>query len=50
MVALPAESVSALDGINQDLKNGLPYTSLLNPKVNVPIWVIPVKRSGERIH
>ena len=50
MVALPAESVSALDGINQDLKNGLPYTSLLNPKVNVPIWEIPVKRSGERIH
>jgi len=50
MVALPADSVSALDGINQDLKNGLPYTTLLNPKVNVPIWVIPVKRSGERIH
>ena len=50
MVALPAESVSALDGINQDLKNGLPYTTLLNPKVNVPIWVIPVKRSGEQIH
>jgi hypothetical protein len=49
MVALPAESVSALDRINQDLKNGLPYTSLLNPKVNVPIWVIPV-RSGDRIH
>jgi hypothetical protein len=50
MVALPAGSVTALDGINQDLKNGLPYTTLLNPKVNVPIWVIPVKRSGERIH
>jgi len=50
MVALPAESVSALDGINQDLKNGLPYTSLLNPTVNVPIWVIPVKRSGDRIN
>jgi len=50
MVALPAESVSALDGINQDLKKGLPYTTRLNPKVNVPIWVIPVKRSGERIH
>jgi hypothetical protein len=45
MVALPAESVlSALDGINQDLKNGLPYISLLNPKVSVPIC------SGERIH
>ena len=49
MVALPAESVSALDGINQDLKNGLPYTTLLNPKVNIPIWVIPVKRSFKRI-
>jgi hypothetical protein len=50
MVALPTDSVSALDGINQDLKNGLPYTSLLNPKVNVPIWVIPVKRAGDRIY
>ena len=32
MVALPADSVSALDGINQDLKNGLPYTTLLTQK------------------
>jgi hypothetical protein len=50
MVALPDSAKDALRGINQDLSNNLPYTSLLSSSnVATPLWVIPVAKSGDRI-
>ena len=40
----------ALRGINQDLANNLPYTSLLSSaNVATPIWIVPVAKGGNRI-
>src|SRR5262245_60312611 len=37
-------------GINQDLSNNQPYTTLYSsPDVATPLWVIPVARGGDRI-
>jgi hypothetical protein len=49
MVVLPDKDVAALRGINQDLTTNTPYTTILNAKVDLPIWVIPVAKGGERI-
>src|SRR5262249_53958491 len=50
MVALPDSAKDALRGINQDLSNNQPYTSLLrSADVATPIWVIPVANGGDRI-
>jgi hypothetical protein len=38
-----------LRDINQDLTTNTPYTTILNKEAGLPIWVIPVARSGERI-
>ena len=48
MVALPDSAKDALRGINQDLSNNQPYTSLLSfADVATPIWVIPVAKGGD---
>jgi hypothetical protein len=45
MVVLPDSAKDALRGINQDLSNNQPYTSLLSSAdVGTPIWVIPVAK------
>ena len=50
MVVLPDSAKDALRGINQDLSNNQPYTSLLSSAdVATPIWVIPVAKGGHRI-
>ena len=50
MVVLPDSAKTALRGINQDLSNNQPYTSLLSSAdVATPIWVIPVAKGGDRI-
>ena len=50
MVVLPDSAKDALRGINQDLSNNQPYTSLLSSAdVATPIWVIPVAKGGNRI-
>jgi hypothetical protein len=50
MVVLPDSAKDALRGINQDLANNQPYTSLLSSaNVATPIWVIPVAKGGDRI-
>ena len=50
MVVLPDSAKDALRGINQDLSNNLPYTSLLSSaNVATPLWVIPVANCGDRI-
>src|SRR6516164_664888 len=50
MVVLPDSAKDALRGINQDLSNNLPYTSLLSSAdVATPLWVIPVAKGGDRI-
>ena len=50
MVVLPDSAKDALRGINQDLSNNLPYTSLLSSAdVTTPLWVIPVAKGGDRI-
>ena len=50
MVVLPDSAKDALRGINQDLSNNQPYTSLLSSAdVATPIWVIPVAKGGDRI-
>jgi hypothetical protein len=50
MVVLPDSAKDALRGINQDLSNNLPYTSLLScSNAATPLWVIPVAKSGDRI-
>ena len=46
-VVLPDKDVVALRGINQDLTRNTPYTTILNSKVGLPIWVIPVAKGGE---
>jgi hypothetical protein len=50
MIVLPDTAKDALRGINQDLSNNLPYTSLLSSAdVATPIWIIPVAKGGSRI-
>jgi hypothetical protein len=50
MIVLPDSAVGALRGINQDLSNNQPYTSLLSSAdTATPIWVIPVAKDGDRI-
>jgi hypothetical protein len=50
MIVLPDSAKDALRGINQDLSNNQPYTSLLSSAdVATPIWVIPVAKGGDRI-
>ena len=41
MIVLPDSAKDALQGINQDLSNNLPYVSLLSSSADAtPIWVI----------
>jgi hypothetical protein len=50
MVVLPDSAKDALRGINQDLSNDQPYTTLLSSAdVATPLWVIPVAKGGNRI-
>src|ERR1700741_3524411 len=50
MIVLPDSAKDALRGINQDLSNNKPYTSLLSSAdVATPIWIIPVAKGGNRI-
>jgi len=50
MVVLPDSAKDALRGINQDLSNDQPYTSLLgSADLATPIWVIPVAKGGDMI-
>lgn len=50
MVVLPdSAEKSALRDINQDLTTNMPYTTILNQETGLPLWIIPVARSGERI-
>ena len=49
MVVLPDSAKDALRGINQDLSNNQPYTSLLSSADVTPLWVIPVAKGGDRI-
>jgi hypothetical protein len=50
MLVLPDSAKDALRGINQDLSNNLPYTTLLSSAEGAtPIWVIPVAKGGDRI-
>ena len=50
MVVLPDSAKDALRGINQDLSNNQPYTSLLSSaELTTPLWVIPVAKGGDRI-
>jgi len=49
MIVLPDSDTAALKGINQDMSNNMPYTTVLNPNSPLPIWVIPVAKGGERI-
>jgi hypothetical protein len=50
MIVLPDSAKDALRGINKDLSNDEPYTSLLSSAdVATPIWVIPVAKGGSRI-
>lgn len=50
MIVLPDSDEPALQNINQDMSNDLPYTSLLSAAPgSTPIWVIPVAKSGARL-
>jgi hypothetical protein len=50
MLVLPDSAKDALRGINQDMSNNQPYTSLLSSAdVATPVWVIPVAKGGDRI-
>jgi hypothetical protein len=50
MVVLPDSAKDALQGINQDLSNNQPYTTLLSSAhVATPLWVVPVAKGGDRI-
>jgi hypothetical protein len=50
MVVLPDSAKDALRGINQDLSNDQPYTTLLSSAdVATRLWVIPVAKGGNRI-
>ena len=50
MVVLPDSAKDALRGINQDISNNQPYTTLLSSAdVATPLWVIPVAKGGNRL-
>jgi hypothetical protein len=50
MIVLPDSAKGALRGINQDLSNDLPYTTLLSSAaIATPVWVVPVAKGGNRI-
>lgn len=50
MVVLPDVAKDALRGINQDLSNNQPYTTLYGPAdIATPMWVIPIAKGGDRI-
>jgi hypothetical protein len=50
MVVLPDSAKNALRGINQDISNNQPYTTLLSSAdVATPLWVVPVAKGGNRI-
>jgi hypothetical protein len=50
MVVLPDAAKDALRGINQDLHNNRPYTTLYGPAdIATPLWVIPIAKGGDRI-
>ena len=50
MVVLPDSAKDALRGINQDITNNQPYTTVLSTAdVATPIWIIPVAKRGYRI-
>ena len=50
MVVIPDSARDALRGINQDISNNQPYTTLLNSAdVATPLWVIPFATGGNRI-
>jgi hypothetical protein len=50
LVVLPDSAKDALRGINQDLSNNQPYTTLLSSAhAATPLWVISVAKSGGRI-
>jgi hypothetical protein len=51
MVVLPDSAKDALRGINQDLSNNQPYTTLLSSAdVATPLWVVPIAKGGDRIN
>jgi hypothetical protein len=50
MIVLPDNDGPALQNINQNLSNNLPYTSVLSPAPgSTPILIIPVAKNGERL-
>ena len=50
MVVLPDAAKDALRGINQDLSNNQPYTTLYgSANVATPLWVIPIAKGSDRI-
>jgi hypothetical protein len=50
MVVLPDSAKDALRGINQDMSNNQPYTTLLSSAEGAtPLWIIPVAKGGTRI-
>ena len=51
MVVVPDSAKDALGGINQDLSNNQPYTTLLSSAdPATPLWVIPIAKGGNRIN
>ena len=51
MMVLPDSAKNALRGINQNLSNNLPYTTLLSSTdVATPVWVVPVAKGGNIIN
>ena len=50
MIVLPDTAKDALRGINQDLANNQPYTTLYgSADVATPLWVIPIAKGDETI-
>jgi hypothetical protein len=50
MVVLPDAGKDALRGINQDLSNNQPYTTLYGPAdIATPLWVILIAKGRDRI-
>jgi hypothetical protein len=50
MVVLPDAAKDALRGINQDLSNNQPYTTLYgSADIATPLWVIPIAKGGASI-
>ena len=50
MVVLPDTAKDALRGINQDLSNNQPYTTLYgSADIATPLWVIPIAKGGDTI-